>query len=336
MTTLTIKERIRGIFLGTGVGDALGMAVETFSPDKIKEKYGVDRVTDYLLPTGHKWFDGRKAGTTTDDTSLTIAVTEGLIEGGFNMDIQVEKHIEAYKISTSGWGGTTKTAIRNLINGTHWQASGMRYGKYGRGNGVTMKIAPVVAYMRGLVEKSPDQKSKILGEGFAFIRNLTLMTHRTQMAVCASVAYCVALYKCLDPNLDINLLPGYILSFANTAKKWYDGEETDDIVKRFALLKKHNQYDSTRIMEEFGGGSCYCYNSVPFTMMFFLNGPRDINTLYDVVSCGADSDTNGAMLGAMLGALNGEGIFPRHLIDGLDGKDCILETADRLCDAIVV
>jgi ADP-ribosylglycohydrolase len=50
------------------------------------------------------------------------------------------------------------------------------------------------------------------------------------------------------------------------------------------------------------------------------------------VNAGGDTDTNGAMLGALLGALNGTQVFPQHLIDGLVNKDNVINTADRLCD----
>jgi ADP-ribosylglycohydrolase len=303
------------------------------SPEKIKEKYGIERVTEYLVPTGHKWFDGEKAGATTDDTALTLAVANGLIEGGFGMDIQARKHIEAYE-STKGWGSTTKMAVRNLINGAHWQASGVGIGTNGRGNGVPMKISPVIALIRGMVEQTLENKKQILSEGLNFITRLCLMTHKTQMALCSTVGYGIGLYKCFDNNLDTEKLPGYILEFGKAAKPWFQGEETDDVVERFALLSKHNEYNAERLIAEFGGGSCYCYNSIPFTLMFFLNNPRSINSLYDCISAGGDADSNGAMLGAMLGALNGEEIFPKHLVDGLDQKDRILAVADALCDKI--
>lgn len=57
------RDQIVGAFLGTAIGDSLGMPVETFSAERIAKDYG--RVTEYLVPDGHKWFDGRKAGTWT-------------------------------------------------------------------------------------------------------------------------------------------------------------------------------------------------------------------------------------------------------------------------------
>lgn len=86
------------------------------------------------------------------------------------------------------------------------------------------------------------------------------------------------------------------------------------------------------IISEFGQGSAYVYNSLPFSYAFFLRNQDSIETLYDVVSAGGDTDTNGSIVGSMLGAKNGVKIFPEHLINGLWRKDEILKTANDFCD----
>lgn len=315
------KNKIRGMFIGIAVGDSIGLAVEGCTAEKIADKYG--RITNYIKS------DRGNLGCTSDDLQLSLKVAEGLIEAGFNMDVQAKKHIEAYQVSTAGWGRTTKTAVRNLQNGADWRTSGVD----GVGNGVAMKIAPVAAYLQACVDRSQNKRLK-LQEGFEFIRNLTLMTHRTKIALSSTVGIVAAIYKCFEDDLDIETLPGYILKISKASKEWLIGEETDDVVERFALLSQHAEYDTARLIAEFGGGSCYCYNSIPFALMFFLNNPHSIDALYDCVNAGGDTDSNCSMLGAMLGALNGEEIFPKHLIDGLDGKDHILKIADKFFEAI--
>ena len=56
------RNRIRGLFLGIGIGDALGMPVETWTRDRIRQKYGV--LKEYVSAAGHKWFDGEPVGST--------------------------------------------------------------------------------------------------------------------------------------------------------------------------------------------------------------------------------------------------------------------------------
>ena len=335
------KDQVRGMFLGVAVGDALGMPVETFAPEKILNKYPETegRITEYLVPTGHKWFDGRPAGTWTDDTQLTLAVAEGLMEAkGPDIHTQVKCHIAALKENTAGWGGSTKHSIRRLANGVPYTKSGERGVNLGKGNGLPMKVAPVGAYLRytqtgsGFTEHDKTCASQVV---FEFARNLTIMTHPTQMAVVACFAQIVAVARCFKQD-DPDTIAAAVAAAAIKAKEWQEGEEKDDLAERLQLLKDYKDYDAARCIEEFGGGSCYCYHSLPFTYMFFLRNPKSVEALYDVVSAGGDADTNGAMLGALLGAYNGESVFPKSLVETLDQAGMILGVADKFCDCFQI
>src|SRR3989338_6949798 len=110
MTNQELRDRVTGMFLGIAIGDALGMPVEIMSAETIAAKYG--RVTDYLEPKGHKWFDGKPAGTTTDDTQLTLVVAESLIANkGLNMGDLAYRHIQSWQTEGDrGFGKSTGNA----------------------------------------------------------------------------------------------------------------------------------------------------------------------------------------------------------------------------------
>ena len=63
------RDKILGMLVGGAIGDAWGMGVETWTPEKIKEVHP-NGVPEFVAPIGHKWFDAEKhpPGTTTDDT----------------------------------------------------------------------------------------------------------------------------------------------------------------------------------------------------------------------------------------------------------------------------
>lgn len=86
----------------------------------------------------------------------------------------------------------------------------------------------------------------------------------------------------------------------------------------------------------FGANGFHAADSLPTTWAFFFQNPQSIEALYNVVNAGGDSDSNGAMVGALLGALNGLDIFPQHLIDGLWQRERIIETAEKLCDVLEI
>ena len=319
------------MFLGIYIGDALGMPVESWTPARIAETYGF--VNDFLTPDGHKWFSGQAAGTYTDDTQLSIAVAEGIIEEPLSMDAQKKHHVAALKETTSGWGNTTRNAVRNLANGAHWSKSGIGGEGSGLGNGVAMKIAPLGAYLYS-VRSSREELSK----GLEFIKELNLMTHRTSISFSAALAQAFGVYYCLrcqtPDDFNPELFQKSVVKASAVGKQiLHETQTDDDITARFEKLFAE-EYDTARLIEEFGGGSCYCYNSVPFTYGFFLGNPHSIESLYDVVNAGGDTDSNASMLGALLGALHGMSIFPNHLVEGLVEKNRVLDVAERFSEKL--
>lgn len=342
------RDKVRGMLLGTAIGDALGMPVETFDPEKILEKYPDQqgRITQYLEPTGHKWFDGHAAGTWTDDTQLTLAVARGIIDakGILDIDAHAKRHIEALDDTTDGWGATTRDAVRNLKEGSSPFESGI-YGEWkGCGNGVAMKIAPVAAY----IESRRLGYCGWFGDGTnKFIRDLSLMTHKTTMGVESGFCQSFALQYCLsiepdkfDSKYFINevLLNALEISIDYLKLKNEMVADSDDsLFSRFDNeLRDFADLSQEKAREAFGNGSCYIYNSLPFTYAFFLQNTQSIESLYKVIAAGGDTDTNGSMVAAMLGALHGVSIFPPHLIRGLDRIEEILSVTDSLCEVLCI
>jgi len=324
------RDKVTGMLLGVGIGDALGMPVETFSHQRVKETYG--RLEKYLVPDGHKWFDGHKAGTCTDDTQLSAAVAEGLIASGGkpDMDAQVTAHVKAFRESTSGWGSTTREALRRLANGAAWNVAGTREGKItGLGNGCSMKIAPASLLLMQNIPHSSD-----------FLANLCSMTHQTSVAVSSGLAQAFALSYCMKSQpADFN--PADFVQFAlygsRKGKSYYlETLNEDDLTTRLALCDQYKDYTPERCVAEFQNGRCYVYCSLPFSYMFFLRNPTSVDSLYDVVSAGGDADTNGSMVGALLGALNGVSVFPEHLVEQLSAKDQLVDLANRLCNVFKI
>ncbi len=326
---MNLKDQITGMFLGVGIGDALGMPVETLSKEEIASRFG--RITTYLSPNGHKWFKGLKAGKWTDDTQLTLAIAESLIKkGGIDLDDIAARHISAMGECDIGWGRSTKESIQRIKNGVHWSKSG---NPQGAGNGVAMKVSPIGAYLtakffsRGLKSWSLDEDKKRI------ISDLILMTHKTNLAITSAFAQIFAITSCLE-NDPFSIEDFFHRVFAGVII----GEREDDpdkLSERIRMLQKKMRkgvLTDKQIVNTFDRGTCYVYNSLPFSYAFFLRKPHSIEVLYDVVSSGGDTDTNGSIVGSLLGALNGTSIFPQHLIDGLWRKDKIFEIADQFCN----
>jgi ADP-ribosylglycohydrolase len=355
------RSKVRGCFLGVAIGDALGKPVEMNTAEYIQKTYG--RVEQYLSSSNHKYFAGDMAGTWTDDTQLTLAIARAFIrDGEFNLDSIAEEHATEFMNTVAGWGRTTKDAVAKLVDGGHWSRSGyeatwpeaqkpvgdMSEGDIidelaakgirprGAGNGVAMKMVPIAVYMAAT---NPQCDQPAWTDNVNNIAKVAAMTHYTSMGVTSGLAQAFAIFKCLqsDPDgFDVKSFINAVCSAGMMGRQFLASTITeDDLANRFQELHKFDEYYPERIVEEFKGG-CYIYESLPFTYMFFARNHNDVESLYDCVSAGGDADSNGSMLASLLGALHGEGIFPSHLIDGLDQKDLILETADKLCDKLKI
>src|SRR3989338_2955708 len=332
------RDRIRGMFLGGAIGDALFMPVETLSAEEIAVRFG--RVTEYLRPDGHKWFDGRDAGTWTDDTQLTLAVAEsmissGVIKGRLDMNDMASKHVASYQNEGNlGFGSTTKIAIEKLAQGIHWSNSGRSDNpKHGTGNGVAMKVAPLGAF-----RASPRWSELLVEQRSGFIDDiaqLTVMTHYKRIAVESALAQVFAVRFCLQQESAKTFSADEFLEetmkMANMVNLESPKPLGDKIALRLKIIKTVGPKFLTRgdIIHQFGAGTSYVFDSLPFSYAFFLKDPGSIETLYNVGNAGGDTDTNASIVGSLLGALNGQSIFPQHLIDGLWQRDRIIDMADK-------
>lgn len=316
-----LKSKVRGMFLGVAIGDAIGQPFESKPYEVVKQ---VKKIENYR--------SGRfKKGSWTDDTQLTIAVAKALIDAnGFDMNAMANQHVIAYKDTVSGWGSTTREAIQRISAGENWSTSGDFGGAVnrGKGNGVPMKAAPLAAY---LALQNVKDFTKICVD-------FTAMTHQTSIAVSSCLAHITALVICLNANTANFNTKDFLDKVSNASelgRNYYPATFQDDITDKLRGLQTLYQnpkllYSDEYLVNEYGGGSCYLYDSLPLSYAFFIRGPFKIQSMVDVAYIGGDSDTNASLVGSLLGALCGESVFPAHLINGLNKKDEIVGLADSL------
>ena len=325
-----IQDKIRGNFLGVAIGDALGKPVEMCKPQHIAEKYG--RITEYLDCSSHKYFENDHKGTTTDDWQLTKAVARAMITTGrFDLDEIAVEHAKEFAVSVRGWGSSTREAVQRIVEGVHWKEAGKTdQENRGVGNGVCMKASPAGLYM---ALTNPQCNNPPWDEHVQNIADMAIMTHYTSIAVTSGFAHAFATWRCFEStpkSFHKGLFVDAMIECAKLGRTFCPGTLKDDIQTRFEKLRREN-YTPQEIIdpELFGGGTCYVFDSLPFTYAWFLRNPNSIESLYDCISAGGDTDSNGSMIGGLLGALHGASIFPQHLIDGLENKDEVLEVADQ-------
>lgn len=340
------RKKVIGAFLGVAIGDALGMPVEMMTVEDIKKKYG--RVDRYIRPDGHRWFNGRDAGTWTNDWYFTKLVTESLIaKGKIDMDDMAKRHAEAYTsgdLKKYGAGGSTRKALKKLSEGVSYFESGT---PGGAGNGLPMKVMPIgLKMLADFISINNDISDQFVfeevweryqNEVALKVFQLGAMTHQTAMAMGSGMAHVEATFVAFRPDPEYAFNSQFLNPIVHACHvaegNFTSGGVKDVLSDAIEELNEEEKFKGMSVAEMakmFGGATCYVFNSLPFCYGAFLYGNRkNIELIYDIASAGGDTDSNASIVGGLMGALYGVDIFPQHLIEGLWKKDEIIDMADR-------
>lgn len=303
------------VLLGQAIGDALGMPFEK-RRDAVHRDLptwdGTFRPGSYhKLPPGH-W---------TDDTEMAVALAESLIErGDYDGADAAQRYLAWFQGTPHGMGGTTRTAMTALAAGTPWTDCGVQFpdGEEIRiGNGTAMRVAPLGALytpeLHGQLRHACDADARI--------------THNHAEAVSASCAIAFLVTAVLrEPTLRgaqmlqvassasrIYLPPTKVGAALDTATDLFaQGVTPKDAI--FALGRHGNAIETVAT-------SVYC---AAYHASDFRAG------VVAAVRGGGDTDTRGAITGAILGARNGVGGIPDEYLAGVLQAEYLRELDAKL------
>ena len=296
----TRQNKLEGLLLGMAIGDALGLPLEGLSPERIENLLDSD-------PLGYRFLLGR--GMVSDDTEHLCMTAQAILS--HPEDPKAFARSLAWKLRfwlmglPAGIGFGTLRAIIKLCLGFPPSRSGV----FTAGNG-------------------PAMRSPVIGAAFSddpellrsYVKVSTRLTHTDPkaeqgalaVALCASHAMKYDPYDSTDDSdptefliklagmMDDPELAGIIRSTAVYL-------ETDCSVREFA--------DDIGIS---GGVSGYMYHTVPIAIFAWLRHSGDYYAAIEsVIRLGGDTDTTGAIVGALAGASVGETCLPGLLMDGM-------------------
>lgn len=329
-----MNNKYSAVLLGCAIGDALGMPVETWKREQIKKYVG--RVETFIDPPSPKdengqrikedefgefpeWFWTIKKGQFTDDTILTLAITESLVENnGIDYEDLAKKQAAAYfhyvaLDENRGFGGTTKKAFENLKNGVQYLKSGAAPGT---GNGPIMKTSPIAIYM--------DATNDYVG-GMQAAETVARMTHENENAVVGALVQTDTVYKLLR-----NQFSNESELIENCLKLTKHKSKDSELEKKLVWIRENKDATVETAIEKLGVG-CLAHESYSFTLFMFQKYWDNLyEGLIETVNCGGDCDTTGAMYGTLLGAKEGLGVFPDELIKNVERSEEILELGNKL------
>lgn len=299
-------DKPQALLLGVAVADALGVPVEfkkrgTFHIAKM-QGYGT-----YNQPPG----------TWSDDTSMTLALADSLLVADLNLEgiaqrfvrwrdnAEYTPHGEVFDI-----GNATNRAIDRLKKGVEPTKAGGNEER-DNGNGSLMRVAPLVFYMFG---KKPQERYEIT-------KAVSSITHAHSWSVTACFIYLEMLYLLQKGR-------GKKAAYAELKRDiaGYKFLDKDALAKFDRILKG----DITALEESEIRSSGFVVDTLEAAFWAFLTTKNYADAVLRAVNLGEDTDTTGAVTGAMAGLHYGLKSIPQEWLDTLVKREEIRDIAIKM------
>ena len=301
-------EKALGSLAGLALGDALGMPTEFLTPAQIRELYGrVERPVAAPPWHPHAAFP---PGRVTDDTVLGLAVA-GVYRGGGPMTAEAAAEAllawaQAHNEELAVYAGPS---TRRALAALHQGASPRESGRDGTTNGAAMRVAPI-----GIVHAGHPERA------LADAVEACLPTHGTAPALSGAGAVAVAVCEAMCPGATAEsvLEAGQRGAQAGRAHgRWLWTGLLERRIELAARLARQAPGKEAALDALYG----YVGVDLPVTEsvaaafgLLALSQGDPMAAIRAAANLGGDTDTIGAIAGAICGALSGINALDPELV----------------------
>lgn len=280
---ISLESRYLGCLIGLACGDALGGAVEFDSRAQMDERFP-DGLRDFIGGGWLKLFPGE----ITDDTQMSLDVARSLVafpDG--NMDDLAARFLAWRNSDPKDIGNTTRDALDRLARGVPWNEAGeqahlSRGPRDSAGNGAIMRCAPVAMRFRTQPERLREVSIDV-----------SRITHANPLCTWASVAIDQAVATLLDGAAIHVAIDASAVDIAS-----------DEVCAAIAHAKAAER-------DEIKSGG-YVLDTLSAACWSLLQSSSFEETVVRAVGLGGDTDTTGAVAGALAGAYYGLDAIPER------------------------
>ncbi len=318
-------QRAHGALIGLAIGDALGMPTQLLSRQHVARLFpALDGFMDG--PPENAISAGQLAGTVTDDTQQALILARLLISGKGHLDpYEFVAHLlawarDAETNGTEQLGPSSRRALVAIQRGLPLEEAG----RHGDTNGAAMRIAPV-----GII--TPVEPVEQLVDR---VEEVCLPTHNTGIAIAGAAAVAAAISAgvsgatftaAMESALHAARLGqerGYYVAGANMAAR---------IAWAVELISGLDESSAMDAIEQLIGTGVAIQEAVPAAFAIAARWSSEPwRACLIAAHMGGDSDTIGAITGAMLGACCGDYAFPASSRATIERVNCLgLETLAR-------
>jgi ADP-ribosyl-[dinitrogen reductase] hydrolase len=297
-------HRDSGVLLGLACGDALGRPVEFKNADEIEATHG--RLTD--MKGQGTW--GQPAGTITDDTEQALCIARSLADRGtFDPADVADRFVQWYDSGPFDIGIMTRRSLEELKRGATWDEAGHTVWEASAegsnaGNGSVMRCPPLaVAYA--------DQPAELV----TVSRQSSEITHTDPRCTYGSAIL----------NCTIAALLREEASPLSTALARVGSEAPAELVAALEPIADGDTLDSLST-------TGYVVDTLQTALYDGLRADSAEEAIVTTVNRGGDTDTIGAVAGAIAGARFGEAALPERWLAAIGERDELAELASVLAE----
>lgn len=303
-------SRAYGALAGLALGDALGMPTQAMSPQQIQTVYG--HVTG--LVDGDKsqpYAPGMAAGSVTDDTEQALLVASLLLKGrgsGLTLDAgEFSRCLLAWEDSMIERGSldllgpSTKAALERVRAGEN----PLRVGGEGTTNGAAMRVTPIgIAASTSAPQLFADA-----------VWSSCQVTHATRQGFQSAALVAAAVSLGIDAGAaDVTDLLWKAVDFVRSLPErgaWSPEPDVVAATRRALKLAAQPASSSLEWLAEQIGTSVASAQAIPMAFALLARDPSP-RALLQAANLGGDTDTIGAIAGAILGASLGVEVFDAY------------------------
>ena len=307
-------SRAYGALAGLALGDALGMPTQEMSPKQIRSVYG--RITGLVDgDASQPYAPGMPAGSVTDDTEQALLVASLLVRGRGTSSGRVALDAGEFAHALLDWedsmiergsldllGPSTKAALERVRAGE----DPLSVGGAGTTNGAAMRVTPI-----GIAVSTADP------EAFAdAVWSSCQVTHATRQGFQSAALVAAAVSMGIDwdtPSAsDMTALLWKALTYVDSLPErgaWTPDPDVVAATRRAMHLVANPASSSLECLVEQVGTSVASAQAIPMAFALLARDPSP-RALLDAANIGGDTDTIGAIAGAILGGALGEQVLP--------------------------
>lgn len=308
MSAAPLLYQAQSLLLGTAVGDALGVPVE-----------GRPRGSFRVLEMSGYGANNQPAGSWSDDTSLTLALVNAARHGDVDMDA-LSANLQDWLMNGRftplgtpfGMGKTTVLSILRLQQGIAPEKAGGS-GERDNGNGSLMRVAPLGMLLRDVEDAAAR---------YDVIRRVSSITHSHPWSVCGC---------CLQVELVRRLSLGMGKEEAlNDLRARFVGEMPFFDARTIAKYARVLEGDIAALPVSEIRSTAFVVDTLEAAFWSFATTSSYAGCVLTAVHLGDDTDTVGAVAGALAGLAYGVAGIPDTWSGKLLNREMIAAAAQEL------